>query len=146
MKCESKKHVTCLIAGIVMLVAYILYTHSNAPELDDLKGWAVLIFVIIAASIAAKIVIRLIFRIVFSVKIAEESEERTRKLIDLKAAKVAHMISVFGLPIMLIALALGASVVGSLHLLLLVFLVAVMGEDILKVLWNERGIKYADKY
>ena len=161
MSYKSKRVITNLGAGILLLIAYLVYASGNrAPASEDVKGWATLILVFIAIGIAALIVIQVLFHFGYSIGIAvkenltEEKgdkeveriivsamvEDEMDKLIALKSLHAGYICAGLGFIAMLAALALGKSVVFALHILAGTAFLGNFLEGCISVYLYERGV------
>ena len=157
MSFSSKRILIGMGVGIVMLVAYLVRALGpQAPASEDVKAWAILILIFIGVSIVAMIVVETAFHILYSIGVAikerEQSDERVEriisatiaederdKMINLKSSRIGQGIAGAGALATLAALALGASVVFAMHILLGAFFVASFIEGIASIYMNERG-------
>ena len=65
---NSKRNIISMAAGIIAVVAYVVYICAgNAPATEDIKAWAKLMLVFIGIGVAAQIVIQIVFHVVFAV-------------------------------------------------------------------------------
>ncbi|MDR1531874.1 MAG: hypothetical protein LBS62_06775 [Clostridiales bacterium] len=135
MSYNSKKNISSIAAGILIIAAYAVYAFGErAPAPDDLKSWATAMLVFIGIGVAAVIVIQIIFHIVLAVGIAAKEqdcngkeveriisssmvEDEREKLITLKSAHVGYICAGIGFIAALVALACGWSAVAALHIL-----------------------------
>lgn len=157
---KSKRTLTSIVAGILLGIAYIVYALSHrAPTAGDLKGWAALMLVFIGVSVAALIVIQLLFHIGYSIGVTvKESggdernterivasamvEDEMDKIISLKSLRIGYTCFGIGFIATLVALALGATGVVPLHILLgSVFLGSTI-EGCVSVYLYERGVQH----
>jgi len=154
----SKRTLVSMIAGAVLVAAYIIYALGDrAPAPEALKGWAAAILIFIGISVAAQIVIQIIFHIVYAIGIsvkegngdgrnagriiASESKEDERdRLIGLKSLRAGYIISGIGAVGMLFGLAFGGSVVISLHIFFGGCALAGLVEGLMSIYYNEKGI------
>ena len=159
MSYNSKKSIASMAAGVLMIIAYIIYAlgkHSPAPE--DLKSWAVAMLVFIGISIAVVVVIQILFHIATAIGIAVKEQERDRKKIDrrfsamtvederdklisLKSSHVSSIVAGIGLVAALVCLAFGASAVLALHVIFGSCAVGATAEGIASVYFYEKGVR-----
>ena len=160
MSYSSKRTVTSVIAGILLIAAYIIYASgSNAPAPEDLKSWAIAMLVFIGIGVAALIVIQIVFHIALAIGIAVREQERDgkkieriiessmvederEKLIGLKSSRVGYICAGAGAMAMLIALAAGISTVMALQLLFGAFAAGSVAEGIASVYFYEKGVRH----
>jgi hypothetical protein len=150
--------IVSILAGIALSVGYLIYALSAAaPALDDLGSWAIAILVFIGIGIATIIVIMIIFHIALSISITIKEgdcddkqaerildstmlEDEREKLIDLKSMRVGYSFMGIAFVAALVALALGASPVLALHILLASCLVGNLIGGCVSVYYYERGV------
>ena len=159
MSYNSKKAITSMVAGVILIAAYIIYAlgaHSPAPE--DVKAWAVAMLVFIGISVAAMIVIQILFHIATAIGIAVKEQERDKqeidrrfssltvederdKLISLKSSHISFIVAGIGFVAALFALAFGASAVVALHILFGSCAAGSTADGIASVYFYERGVR-----
>jgi low affinity Fe/Cu permease len=160
MSYSSKRTITSVVAGILLIAAYIIYASgSNAPAPEDLKAWATAMLVFIGIGVAAIIVIQIVFHIALAIGIAIKEQERDgkkierilessmaederEKLIGLKSSRVGYICAGAGAMAMLIALATGVSAVLALQLLFGSFAAGSVVEGIVSVYFYEKGVHH----
>jgi len=158
MSYSSKRTIASLVAGGVLIAAYIIYAlGDSSPAPGALKGWAAAILIFIGISIGAQIVIQIIFHIVFAIGIgvkegdcdeditnriikSEFKEDERDKLIGLKSMRAGYIISGAGAIGMLFGLTFSGSVVLSLHIFFGVCAVGGLVEGLTLIYYNERGV------
>jgi len=159
MSYSSKRTLVSLIAGAVLLAAYLFYAFGgSAPEPGDLSGWAAAMLVFIGIGAAAVIVIQILFHIAFAIGIAGRERTRDDKTVDrifsaevaederdnvirLKVSRAGSIICGFGFIAALAALALGAAAIAALHILLGAFFAGSFAEGIASIFYYERGVR-----
>ena len=164
MSYASKKNIVSIVAGLALVVAYIIYAlGANAPVTEDIKAWAVVILVFIGIGIVMQIVVQIVFHIALTIGIAIKEELKTgnnkggetaeriikaemledewSKSIGLKAARVGSKFLGAGVIAALISLALGADTIMALHILLAMFALASVIEGITSIIYHERGVR-----
>jgi len=159
MSYNSKKTIIGMAAGIVTVVAYILYVcMGNAPVPEDIAAWAKLMLVFIGIGVAAQVVIQIIFHAIFAVGIAvkenDKAGEKTKKiinasmiedewdkLINLKTLRIGYICAGFGLMIALFTLAGGAPFVIALHIIVGSSVAGSLAEGYLGIFFHERGVR-----
>ena len=61
---NSKKNIIGMIAGIVIVAAYIIFIRIvNSPAQEDIQAWAKLMLIFIGIGIAVQIVIQILFHV-----------------------------------------------------------------------------------
>jgi len=159
MSYSSKKTISGMAVGIILITGYIIYALGGAaPAPEDLKAWAAAILIFIGIGIAAGIVIQILFHIAFAVGTAVKERERDDKtveriisasvvederdkLIELRSGRIGHIFSGLGFVAALVALAFGMSALFALHILFGVFFVGALIEGAVSVYYYERGIR-----
>jgi hypothetical protein len=159
MSFNSKKTITSIIAGILLVIAYISFSLGiHAPERDDLRAWAVAMLVFMGMGVAFLIVIQLIFHIAAATRITAEENKRGNKetgrtlsslmvederdkLISLKSSNIGYIFAGVGFVAVLLGLAFGLSAVFALHILFASFAVGSIAEGILTVYLYEKGVR-----
>ena len=159
MSFNSKKTIASMGAGVLMIIAYIIYAlgqHSPAPE--DLKSWAIAMLVFIGISVAVVIVIQILFHIATAIGIAVKEQERDRKeidrrfssitvederdkLISLKSSHVSAIVAGIGFVAALVTLAFGGSAVLALHVIFGSCAVGSIAEGFASVYFYEKGVR-----
>lgn len=77
MSFSSKRIVTSMIAGVFWVIAYIIYAlGANAPESNDLQGWALTMLCFIGISVIVATVIQIFFHIAVAIGIAIREHEQ----------------------------------------------------------------------
>ena len=159
MSFNSKKTIASISAGVILIVAYIIYAlgkYSPAPE--DLKSWAVAMLVFIGISVAVVIVIQILFHVATAIGIAVKEQERDRKKIDrrfssltvederdklisLKSSHISSIVAGIGFVAALAGLAFGASSVLALHVIFGSCAIGSTAEGIASVYFYEKGVR-----
>ena len=161
MSYNSKKNIASMIAGVLLIAAYIIYASGGAaPAPDDLKAWALVMLAFIGIGIALTIVIMILFHIAFAIGIAAKEckqgrepddniervikssmlEDERDKLIELKTDRVEYVFAGLGFMGMLIALARGASTVTALHIMLGAVCFGMLVGGGVGIYYHERGV------
>ena len=159
MTINSKRNITGMAAGIVIVAAYIIYICAgNAPATEDIAAWAKLMLIFIGIGVVVQIVIQILFHIVFTISIAVKNhdmdgektkkfmhasmlEDERDKLITLKTLRIGYRCAGIGLLAALIALAGGVSFVVALHIAVGAGAVASLAEGCAGVFFHERGVR-----
>ena len=161
MSYNSKKSIVSMAAGIILMVAYIIYAlGDHAPAPDNVKAWAIAMLIIIGIGVAAIIVIMILFHIAFAIGVAAKEhiqgrepdenveriikssmiEDERDKLVELKSNRIGQIFTGLGFVSALTALACGASPVIALHILFgAVALGALIGGGA-SIYYHERGV------
>lgn len=160
---KSRRTITSMVAGAVLVAGYIVYAWSVAGSANShtrsLGSWALAILVFIGASVVALIIIQVLFHVAASVGIAARErdadgaqvnrilassmvEDERDELIDLRAARIGYVCVGVGFVVTLAAVALGASGTVALHLLLGAFIVAAMVGGARTVFLHESGVQH----
>jgi len=158
---KSKRTSASLVAGVIIITAYIVYaTGRSAPASTNLKAWALALLIFIGISIVAVIVIQILFHILSAIGLAvkehtqgrapDENVERALssemiddemdKLISLKATRIGHWFTGIGILVLLLTLAFGASPVLALHIVVDAFALSGIAEGIASVHLYEKGV------
>jgi len=159
MSFNSKKAIASMSAGVLMIIAYIIYALGQcSPAPEDLKSWAVAMLVFIGISVAVVIVIQILFHIATAIGIAVKEQERDRKqidrrfssltvederdkLINLKSSRITSVVAGIGFVAALFSLAFGASAVLALHIIFGSCAVGSTAEGIASVYFYEKGVR-----
>ena len=164
MSYTSKRNIVSIVAGIALIVAYVIYAMgANAPATEDIKAWAVAILVFIGIGIGMQIVVQIVFHVVLTIGIAVKEEIKTGsknsgvtaerivkaemvedewiKIIGLKASRVGSWFVGAGVIAALISLAVGAETVVTLHILFGMSALASVVEGITGIIYHERGVR-----
>jgi hypothetical protein len=159
MSYHSKRTIANIVAGILLIAAYVIYalgSHASSP--DNLKSWAIMMLVFIGIGVGIAIVIQIIFHIALAVGIAVKEqgcddkkvnrilsasmvEDEREKLISLKAARVGYICAGTGSVTALLALAFGVSIVAALHIMLGAFASGSIVEGVVSVYFHEKGVR-----
>ena len=160
----SKKSILSLIAGISLIIAYVIYAMgAKAPAAEDIKAWAGVILVFIGIGVGIQIVVQIVFHITLTAEImikeeiktggenngktaerivaAEMAEDERSRIIDLKASRVGSWFAGAGVIAALISLAVGAEMVIALHILFGMFAFASVAEGLTSIVYHERGVR-----
>jgi hypothetical protein len=158
MSYSSKRTIVSIIAGLILITAYIIYALGTAaPASEDLKGWAVAILVFIAISVAVTIIIQILFHIALAIGIAVKErqcedkeveriisstmvEDERDKLISLKSSHIGYICAGIGFVAALVALAFGMTSITALHILFGTFATGSIIEGIVSVYYYENGV------
>ena len=164
MSYTSKKNIVSVVAGIALIIAYIIYaTGANAPALADVKSWAVAVLVFVGIGIGVQIVVQVLFHISLTIVLtakeeikmgsknsdkeaeriikAEMVEDEWSKIIELKACRIGYVFIGMGVCATVIALAAGAEMVIALHILFGMSALSSVAEGISGIIYHERGVK-----
>jgi len=162
MSYSSKRTITSMAAGLLLIIAYAIYAlGSHAPAHEDLKSWAVVMLVFIGIGIVTTIVIMILFHIAFAIGVAakehfqgrkpEENVERImkssmvederEKLIALKSSRIGYICAGVGFVAALVALAFGMPAVIALHIMFGSCAIGSLIEGCVGVYLHERGVR-----
>ena len=158
MSFNSKKAIASMLAGVLMMIAYVIYALGpSSPAPGDLKSWAIAMLIFIGISVAAVIVVQVLFHIATAIGIAVKEQERDRdeldrsfssltvederdKLISLKSSHISSIVAGIGFVGALVGLACGASAVVALHVIFGSCAVSSLAEGVASVFFYERGV------
>ena len=158
MSYNSKRTIVSMVAGLLLIIAYIIYALSErAPAADDLKSWAITMLVFIGISVATVVIVQILFHIATAIGIAVKEKERDREIIDrrfsaittederdklisLKSSHISFIVVGIGFVAALACLAFGASAVLALHVIFGSCAVGSTAEGIASVYFNEKGV------
>lgn len=159
---KSKSTVTSMVAGLVVLVAYVLQAlqrNQPGPEgPETLRSWALMMLVFIGIAVVALIIVQILFHVALAVGIAATeargdserverimsssmAEDEMGRLIGLKAARVGYIFCGIGLIGALAAVVLGGSAVLALHILLGAFVAGSLTAGVVSIYATERGVR-----
>jgi hypothetical protein len=159
MSYNSKRTLVSTIAGIVLVVSYIIYAlGKKAPAPENIGSWAITMLVFIGIGVAAMIVIQILFHIGFAIGIAVKEREHDQKnieriikssmvederdkLISLKSSRIGYIFASISFAVALLALALGLPAVVALHILAGGFAVGSLIEGAVSVFFYEKGVR-----
>ena len=161
----SKKNIATTLAGILVIVAYIIYaTGVHAPDTNDIKAWAVAMLVFVGIGVGAAVAVQILFHVGMSVGMAvkgqgrdekelekeiEETvtstfvEDEMYKLIQLKSSYVGYIVMGTGFCAALVALAAGVTAVTALHVLFGGAALASVAEGVAGIFFYEKGVYHA---
>jgi xanthosine utilization system XapX-like protein len=160
MSYNSKKAMISIVAGILLVIAYIIYAlRENSPAPDDLKSWAVGMLLFIGIGVIALVVIQILFYTATAVGIAVREQGQDEKkiernlsaimcaderdhLIELKSYRVGYILVGTGFVTAIAGLAFGLSSVFALHILLGAFAVGSIAEGIASIYFYEKGVRH----
>ena len=156
---KSKRTITSMVAGAVLIIAYIIYAlSSRAPIQEDVAMWALTILVFIGVAIFANIAIQILFHIAYSVGVAvkerkrddreveriiasETTEDELDRIINLKASHVGYIFAGIGFVAALAGLAFfGSSTVVALHIMVAALFIGNFVEGCVSIRFYERGV------
>ncbi len=164
MSYQSKKTITSMVGGALVLAAYCIYAFgrysSGAIAEGNLKFWAGTMLVFIGIGIVATIILQIIFHIGLSIGIAVKDracdekeidkrieatviEDEMDKLIELKSSQIGFVLAGVGFVGALILLVLGHSTVVMLNVMYLSFLVGSLMEGAVSLYFYGKGVSNA---
>ena len=155
---NSKKTITSMAAGVLLLIGYIIYAlgpHAPAPQ--ALNRWAGAILIFIGIGIAGVIIIQILFHIAYAIGIAAKEqhqsdkdverilastmvEDERDKLINFKAAHASQICAGLGFVAALAVLTFGGTALLGLHILLGAFSGGSLIEGAVSIHLYERGV------
>jgi len=157
MALKSKRYIVSMAAGVLAIIAYLVYALGGAaPKADDLAGWAIAMLIFIGIAVAAQVLMQVAFHVAVVVGImvkarekddkaatriinAELRDDERDKRIGLRSAHIGYIFAGVGFVSALVAFACGASAVAGLHILLAAGALACFVEGIIGVYLYERG-------
>ena len=155
---RSKRSIASMVAGVAIMIAYIIYAKgSSAPALDDIQAWAIAMLICIGIGVAINIIIQILFHIGFSIGVAvknqdcddstveheinsEMVEDEMSKTISLKASYTSNVIAGVAMLVLLVILATGSPVVMALNALFLTCMLSSLAFGATEIFFNERGV------
>lgn len=158
---QSKKTITSMVGGALVLAAYCIYAFgrysSGAIAEGNLKFWAGTMLVFIGIGVVGIIILQIIFHIALSIGIAvkdracDEKEVNKRieatmiedemdKLIELKSSQIGFVLAGVGFVGALILVILGHSTVVMLNVMYLSFLVGSLMEGATSLYFYGKGV------
>jgi hypothetical protein len=158
---QSKKTITSMVTGLLVLAAYCIYAFgrysSGAIAEGNLKFWAGTMLVFIGIGVVATIILQIIFHIALSIGIAVKDracdekeidkrieatviEDEMDKLIELKSSQIGFVLAGVGFVSALILLVLGYSTVVMLNVMYLSFLVGSLVEGAASLYFYGKGV------
>ena len=147
--------------GVVMFAAYLIFAlGAKAPASDDVRAWALAMLIFIGIAVVVIIVVEILFHIVYSIAVAikqrNQSDEKVERIISvtiaederdkqiyLKAARIGYRVSGVGILLVLVAFAIGISMLFALHLVLAAFFLGCFAEGVASIFYHEKGIQHA---
>ncbi|MDO9099622.1 MAG: hypothetical protein Q7V53_02605 [Caldisericota bacterium] len=158
---QSKKTITSMVTGLLVLAAYCIYAFgrysSGAIAEGNLKFWAGTMLVFIGIGVVATIILQIIFHIALSIGIAVKDracdekeidmrieatviEDEMDKLIELKSSQIGFVLAGVGFVSALILLVLGYSTVVMLNVMFLSYLVGSLMEGAASLYFYGKGV------
>ena len=165
MSFKSRKMIASMAAALALIIIYIIYAlGGRAPATDDLKAWGLAMLIFIGISVVVMIVIQILFHITFAIGIAvkegiavkggkrddkklrrlfnsETVEDERDKFVELKSARIGHIIAGAGFIAALISLVTGNSALVAIHIVFGSFFIGSGAEGIAGVWLYERGVR-----
>lgn len=160
----EKKTIVSMVAGVLLLAAYIVYTlnayAAGNASLADLRFSAVTMLVFIGIGVGVTIVTQIVFHILMAVGIAirkptvkdseieqqlsaETREDEMDKLIELKALQAGYYIAGTGTLCALVSIVLGAQGGVMLNIIYLSMALGSLAEGALKLFYYRKGVRHA---
>lgn len=164
MSYQSKKTITSMVGGALVLAEYCIYAFgrysSGAIAEGNLKFWAGTMLVFIGIGIVVTIILEIVFHIALSIGIAVKDracdekeidkrveatviEDEMDKLIELKSSQIGFVLAGVGFVGALILLVLGYSTVVMLNVMYLSFLVGSLVEGAASLYFYGKGVSNA---
>jgi len=165
MSYQSKKTITSMVGGALVLAAYCIYAFgrysSGAIAEGNLKFWAGTMLVFIGIGIVGIILLQIVFHIALSIGIAVKEracdekeidkrieatleatviEDEMDKLIELKSSQIGFVLAGVGFVGALILVVLGHSTVVMLNVMYLSFLVGSLMEGATSLYFYGKGV------
>jgi hypothetical protein len=165
MSYQSKKTITSMVGGALVLAAYCLYAFgrysSGAIAEGNLKFWAGTMLVFIGIGIVGLIVLQIAFHIALSIGVAVKEracddkeidkrieatleatviEDEMDKLIELKSSQIGFGVTSVGFVGALLLLVLGRSTAVMLNVIYLSFLVGSLIEGAASLYFYGKGV------
>lgn len=161
---QSKKTITSMVGGALVLAEYCIYAFgrysSGAIAEGNLKFWAGTMLVFIGIGIVVTIILQIVFHIALSIGIAVKDracdekeihkrveaaviEDEMDKLIELKSSQIGFVLAGVGFVGALILLVLGYSTVVMLNVMYLSFLVGSLMEGAASLYFYGKGVNNA---
>jgi len=159
---QTKRTITNLITGVLVLAAYCIYAfgkyQSGSIAQGDFKFWAGTMLLFIGIGIVAAIFIQIIFHIVFSIGIAVKEREHTDKkinsiieativedemdkLIQLKSLRIGFVFAGLGFVAALILLFFNHSPAVAFNVMFLSYSVGSMSEGVASLYYYKKGVR-----
>lgn len=165
MSYQEKRTIFTVVSGVIILVAYGLYTYgkvqSGSVDVENLSFWAGTMLIFIGVGILVTIIGQIVFHILMAISIAvkekvynndcsDEQIEKTintemvtdemDKLIELKSMRFGFIFSGIGFVVGLILLALNYSPVIMLNILYVSFSIGSLLEGFAQIFYYRKGI------
>ena len=158
MSFNSKRNIVSIIAGIALLIAYLIYVLGNsAPDISNIKSWAIAMLIFIGIGIVSQIIIMILFQIFYSIGIAVKErdkddaeveriiestvmEDERDKEINQKSSIVGYGCAGVAFIVALFSIAFGLDAVLGLNILLAGFFIGSLVEGIVGIYHYERGM------
>lgn len=155
---QLKKTLVNLVSSLIILVLYLTNILPQISTQSNPRYWAITMLVHIGIGVVITIILHIVFHIYLSVSIAiqekdkgekaieksinlEMLEDEMTKLIDLKSLQAGYIITGIGFVYGLINLALGYSIIITLNIVFLSFLVGSIGEGLVNIYFNLKGVR-----
>ena len=167
MSYQEKKSIVSIVTGLVILIAYFVYTYTKYQAgvviEGDLKFWAGAMLLFIAIGVVATIIIQILFHILLSVSIAIKAKANNKecddkeieksielemvsdemdKLIELKSNVIGFGVAGVGFVLGLIALVMDYSVAVMLNVMFASFSIGSILEGITQLYFYRKGINH----
>lgn len=143
---QEKRSLISIISSLVIFGLYGWFLYRNYLDeflrTDDYSFWGKAILLMIPVFIVIRIVIHIFFIIVMKVTTSEDeppADER-EKLIELKSARVGHVIFMVGFLLSMISVTLHYPMQAMFLILIASGLLAGVVEEITQIIYHRRGI------
>jgi hypothetical protein len=157
MSYKTKRTLTNLIMGVILLCIYVVLAVGKYPSEESLSAWAIFILIFIGISVVVLIITQIVFHIAFyigtmakekcddkeadRIMTSSEIEDEMDKLISLKSTRVGYVCFGFGFIATLAALALEASPIIALNVIFISFMIGTLVEGCASIYLYCRGVK-----
>ena len=162
MSYQSKKTITSMVTGVIILAAYCIYAfvkyNAEAQIENNMKFWAFTMLAFIGIGVAAQIVLQILFHIALSIGIAVKEREYSEqeinrkieatviedemdKLIGLKSLRIGFVFAGAGFVGALIVLTLGLPIFIALNIMYLSFMAGSLMEGLASLYFYGKGVR-----
>ena len=158
MSYKTKRNMTEVIAGIILLCVYVILAMDKYPSEESLSSWATFMLIFIGICVVVMIVVHIIFHIAFYIGIAvkekddcenverimasSEMEDEMDKLIYLKSIRAGYICVGIGFIMSIVSLALEASPITALNITFISFMIGAIIEGCIGVYLYRKGVRH----
>jgi hypothetical protein len=158
MSYKTKRNMTEIIAGIILIFVYVILAMDKYRSEDSLSSWATFMLIFIGICVIAMIVVHIIFQIAFYIGIvakekddcenverimaSSEMEDEMDKLINLKSMRAGYICVGIGFIAALTTLALEASTITALNITFISFMIGAIAEGCVGVYLYRKGVRH----